>query len=100
MSVTIVPGINVVVAVGGTPVIAVPALPNGGLIVNPLTAADQGVSIAEPLYINPYTNPVLAGNGTTFALQPGQSWTVIPGQDTPTLANATTNGHRFSVIYW
>lgn len=100
MSVTIVPGTNASVVTGGTPVIAIPSLPNGGLIVNPLTAAEQGIVTAEPLYINPLTTPVLAGNGTTFALQPGQSWTVIPGQDTPTRVNATSNGHRFSVIYW
>jgi len=46
------------------------------------------------------TDAELEGNDTTFVLQPGQSWTGIPGQTTRTSVNAATSGHKFSAIYW
>jgi hypothetical protein len=99
--VTPVGAVNSFVVTGGTSVIAIPANPNGGFIVNPLTAADQGISPVEPLYIDPVGSAgVLHANGTIFALQPGQSWPVIPGQTTPTYVNATTSGHKFSGVSW
>ena len=103
-AVTVQPGTNSTVSVAGTAIEAVPVNPNGGIITNPLTAADQGLTgagaVAEPLYINPIGAAALAGNGSTFALAPGQSWIVIPGQTTPTSANAATAGHKFSVVFW
>lgn len=95
-----VPGVNFAVATGGSSVIAVNAGPNGGFIVNPFTNTDQGIAIAEPLYVNPVGPAGLAAYNTTFALQPGQSWALIAGQTTATYVNATTNGHRFSVVSW
>ena len=100
MAITPLPGLVTVVTTGGTPVTVVPAGPSGGLITNPLLASDQGIANAEPLYINIISNATLQGNVTTFALQPGQSWNVIPGQTTSTSANATTNGHAFTAVYW
>jgi hypothetical protein len=98
------PGTNSVVSTANTPVEAVPANPQGGgTITNPLSATDQGLGTnpAEPLYIDPTgQNPALAAYGTTFALAPGQTWNVIPGQMTRTMVNAATGGHRFSVIWW
>lgn len=88
------------VAVGGTPVIAVVGGPNGGIITNPYTEADQGISPTEALYINPVDGATLNGNGNTFSLQPGQSWEVIAGQTTNTSVNAATGGHKFSVVNW
>lgn len=95
-------GLNSVVSTGGVPVVAVPAGANGGVITNPYSNTDQGISPtdAEPLYVNPVGNASLQGNGTTFALYPGQSWTIIPGQTTSTTVNATSSGHKFSVVYW
>ena len=104
MAVTPVPGLNSAVAVGGTAVVAVGAIPagvGGGFITNPYTAADQGVANAEPIYIDPTgADPGLAANGTTFALWPGSRWNLIPGQATETKVNAASNGHKFSVVYW
>lgn len=98
MAVTPIPGVNSIIATGGTPVIAVAANPNGGFITNPYLATDQGIATAEVLYINPVTAAGVQANGTTFALQPGQSWTIIPGQTTPTSTNANTAGHKFTVV--
>jgi hypothetical protein len=102
MAATPVAGLTSVVTTGGSAVNAVPANVNGGLITNPATPGDQGISPtpAEPLYINAVGPAALIANGTTFALRPGESWTIIPGQTTPTSVNALTSGHRFSVIYW
>ena len=94
-------GLNTYIAVGGQGVIAIQTMPNGGYITNPLTATDQGISAIEPLYIDPVGSAaILQGNGTVFALQPGQTWSVIPGQITPTYANAATTGHKFSAVSW
>jgi hypothetical protein len=87
----------------GTPGIAVTAIaPNqsGGYIVNPSLAADQGLGAAEVLYVNQVTGAGLAANGTTIALQPGQSYTVIPATTTPvTVASASAN-HKFTAVQW
>jgi len=94
-------GISTYVAQGGVPVLVVPANINGGVITNPLTSVDQGITTAEPLYVDPTgVSPGVAGNGSTFALQPGQTWSVIPGQTTPTYVNAVTSSHRFSAVWW
>lgn len=101
--VTPLPGTNAIVAVGGTPVVAVPALPagiNGCTITNPYLASDQGIVTAEPLYVNPVDAAGTQANDNTFALQPGGSWSGIRGQITATSVNAATSGHKFSVVYW
>jgi len=100
MSVTPVPGLTSTVVTGGTPVTAVPANPNGGYITNPAAAADQGLGATEPLYIDPVTAAGIAANGTTFALAPGQTWQIIPGQTTPTSVNAASSGHLFTVVWY
>ena len=100
MSVTPVQGSPTVIATGGSPVVAVPANITGGTITNPLSYLDQRIGTAEVLYINPVGNAGLAGNGATFALQPGQTWNCIPGQTTQTTVNAATSGHAFSCVWW
>ncbi len=99
-AVTPVPGSSYQIVTGGVSQVVIPANINGGVITNPALATDQGIGTAEVLYINPYGNAATSANNTTFALQPGQSWTVIPGQTTATSANAATTGHKFSVVYW
>jgi hypothetical protein len=97
-------GVNSQIASAHTAVIAIGIGPNGGVITNPLLAADQGISVAEVLYVDPVGNcgggSLPAANHTVFALQPGQSWTVIPGQVTATYVNAATASHSFSVVSW
>src|SRR5215472_2078220 len=45
----------------------------GGVIANPLAAADQGLATAEPLYYD-FTGPAYSHTtGTTGVLQPGES---------------------------
>lgn len=101
MPVTPIPGQNTIVASGGTSVVAISNFPNGGYITNPLVATDQGISAVEPLYVDPVGSAtMLQANGTIFALQPGQTWTVIPGQTTPTYVNAASPGHKFTAVSW
>lgn len=88
------------VATGGTPVTVFPAGINGGFIQNPASATDQGLGATEPLYVNAVGAAGTAGNGTTFALAAGQTWTAIPGQTTVTSVNATSSGHKFAATYW
>lgn len=91
--VTPVPGTNSVVAAGGTAVQAAPANVNGGFITNPASAT-------ETLFVDPVGAAGLAASGTTFGLAPGQSWSLIPGQTTPTTVNAASDGHEFSVVVY
>ena len=93
-------GLNSAIVIGGTPVIAVDIGPNGGYITNPANPTDQGIGggNTESLYVDAVNAAQIGGFGTTFELQPGQTWTVIPGQTTPTSVNASTSGHRFSVV--
>lgn len=88
------------VAVGGTAVIAALAAPNGGFITNPVSPTDQGLADAETLYVDPVGAAGLEANGTTFALAPGQSWLLIPGQTTQTTVNSVSGGHKFSVVVY
>lgn len=98
--VTPVAGLASQIVTGGTAVIAVGPAPNGGFITNPASATDQGLGGTETLYVDPVGTALTSGHGTTFALAPGQSWSIIPGQTTNTSVNAATTGHRFSVIYF
>ena len=98
MAITPGPGLVSQITTGGTAVTAVPANANGGYIVNPLLATDQGIVTAEVLYVNPVTTATTSANGTTIALQPGQSFSLIPGSTLPVSVNAATTGHRFTVV--
>jgi len=104
MAVTPVPADVTIVATGGTPVNAIAANPagiGGGILANPIQPADQGLANAEPLYVDPTGNPAtLQGNGSTFRLESGQSWSAIPGQTTATSVNAQSSGHKFSGVKW
>ncbi len=93
MSVTPVPGLVSQVTTGGQSVIAIPAGPNGGLIMNPPNAP-------ETLYVNPVGAASISAGGSNFAIPPGGSWEVIPGQTTQTSVNSASNNHAFSSIYW
>jgi D-lyxose ketol-isomerase len=84
----------------GTPVTAIDVNQAGGYIVNPTLAADQGVATAEPLYVNQVAAATLKANGTTIALQPGQSYSVIPNTVTGVTVSAASPSHQFTAVQW
>jgi len=66
-----------VVTTGGTAVTAITGPVKGGYIVNPETAANQGIVAAEPLLVDPVGTASTSpgnGNGTASPLDPGQTW--------------------------
>lgn len=93
MSVTPVAGNATEVVTAGMAVDAALANPNGGFITNPSTA--PGI-----LYVDPVADAGTAEIGTTFAIFPGGSWPLIPGQTTPTSVNSLSNNHTFSVVVY
>jgi hypothetical protein len=101
MTVTPTAGLTSVVQVGSQAVRVANGGINGGLITNPLSATAQGLPSPEPLFVDP-VGPCTAtvAGGTIFALQPGDTWTMIPGQTTPTTVNAASSGHKFVVVIW
>jgi hypothetical protein len=100
-SVTPAPGTNAVTVAPAVPVQAAPPNINGGYIVNPLSAGDQGLATAETLYVDPVSPaPGLEANGTTVALLPGQSFDLIPGTTLPTTVVTPSGGHMFTVVIY
>lgn len=93
MSITPLPGEIEKVTTGGTAEEVFPTNILGGYIQNPFDA--QGV-----LYVDPVGDAGLEAVGTTFAIQPGQTWSAPPGQATATTVNAADSDHNFSSIYW
>ena len=87
-------------ATPGTPVTAIDVNQAGGYIVNPNIAVDQGLATVEPLYVNQVTGATLQANGTTIALQPGQSYSVIPYTTTPVTVSAASASHKFTAVQW
>ena len=94
--VTVVAAQTTIVPIAGVSVLVVLGGPLGGVIENPVAAADQGLAEAEPLYVNPLGPATLFGNGTTIRLDPGESWEMVPGQTNGTWVNAPSAGHEFS----
>ena len=84
----------------GTAVTAIDPNQAGGYIVNPATATDQGLATVEPLYVNQVASATLQANGTTIALQPGQSYSVIPNTITPVTVSAASPSHKFTAVEW
>lgn len=93
------------IVVGGQAVVAIIGPVSGGYIVNPESAADQGISAVEQLFVDPVASPTSAsgsGNGTASSLDAGQPWTLpcaIPDGVTVRV-NAATAGHKFTVVVW
>lgn len=98
--VTPIAGYSSVVPIGGSAVIAVQPNQAGCTITNPIDPADQGLVTAEPLYVDPVASCGLEANGTTFRLEPGQSFTGTPGSTKPVYVNAASDGHKFTVTSW
>lgn len=94
--VVLVRGANSQVLAGGQATVALFGPLQGGFIQNPQSAADQGVSVPEVLYVDVVQGATLGESATTIPLQPGQSYIVPPGITTNVSVNAATSGHRFS----
>lgn len=98
-------GTATIITTGGTAVIAITGPVKGGYVTNPEIAADQGISTAEPLYVDPVNPPgstAGSGSGTAQTLDPGQNWVLpcaIPAGVTVRV-NAATTGHKFTVVIW
>jgi hypothetical protein len=84
----------------GVPINAIAANQSGGYIVNPIAAADQGLAAAEVLYVNQVGPSNTQANGTTIALQPGQSYTVIPFTTSPVSVASLSPSHKFTSVQW
>lgn len=69
----------------------------GGVIINPLTAIDQGVLIAESLWVNLLGNAGLSAVNGTVEILPGQKFLVPPGAKV--WATAASAGHEFSAYF-
>ena len=87
------------VVTGGVSNIAMPNTANiyGGFIVNPSSAAGQGLPLPEALFVSIAGPADLAANNTTTVVFAGGTFTV-PGGVT-VWVNAESDGHRFSAMF-
>jgi hypothetical protein len=70
----------------------------GGRIVNPLSASDQGLDVAEPLFVD-FTGPAYSYvTGTTIELQPGEGIDIPANSLTGAWVCSATGGHKFTCI--
>jgi hypothetical protein len=70
----------------------------GGIIANPLSATDQGLSTAEVLFVD-FIGPAYSyETGTTTVLNPGDTINIPPGS--VAWVNAATGGHKFTVVIY
>jgi hypothetical protein len=86
------------IATGGLSVVAIYGGVQGGIIWNPSVSADQGLAVAELLYVDPAGPATLFENKTCVGLFPGQFYFVPPGTQTNVWVNAATSGHKFSCV--
>jgi D-lyxose ketol-isomerase len=52
------------------------------------------------LYVNQVGPADTQANGTTIALEPGQSYTVIPSTTTPVSVASNSPNHKFTAVQW
>ena len=73
----------------------------GGFIVNPRTAADQGIAVVEAIFVDVTGNPaVTRETATCVPVQPGGVFVIPAGLTTDVSVNALTSGHSFGgVVY-
>jgi len=83
------PGVPEIVAYG--PMI-------GGLIQNPPTPEDQGLTSIENLYVSLVDPASTIESGTTYLVPPGSFFTIPPGNIRNVYVNAPSGGHRFSGV--
>ena len=88
--------VTTTVVTGGTAVTIITGPLTGGYLVNPATAADQGIGSAENLYVDPINPATTTGNQTNSTLSPGQGYNFVPMQNSTVTVNAATSGHKFT----
>jgi hypothetical protein len=70
----------------------------GGVIINPLSAADQGLATAEPLFVD-FTGPAYSYvTGTTQELAPGESVNIPADCTTGAWVCAASGMHQFTCV--
>jgi hypothetical protein len=69
----------------------------GGLIANPLSAVDQGIGVAEPIFVSLIGAPGLQATVGVTQVAPGQTFVVPPGSNS--WVNAATGGHAFTAVF-
>jgi len=72
----------------------------GGFVVNPFSAADQGLQTAEPLFLDPTGPAALFETSTTIELSPGGTWSLPANFGGTLYINAATAGHQFSSVVY
>jgi hypothetical protein len=87
-------------ATAGQPVAAIDANQAGGYITNPINASDQGLGAAEPLYVDQVNPAKTSANGTTIALQPGQTYAIVPYTSTQVSVASASASHSFTAVQW
>jgi hypothetical protein len=72
----------------------------GGVITNPLTAEDQGLPVAESLFVD-FTGVAYSHvTATTFELAPGDSVEIPANNPSGAWVNSPSDNHRFSCIVY
>ena len=97
-------GIASQVIAGGTAVVVARGPLNGGFVINPPSAAAQGLALAENAYLDMVASPGgsdSTANGTTVVLAPGGRFD-LPGlaSGVQVMVNAFTSGHKLTVNVW
>ena len=70
----------------------------GGVIVNPLNASDQGLTTAEPLFVD-FTGPAYHyESSTTSKLEPGESIQIPANCTSGAWVTSASAGHQFTVV--
>lgn len=85
---------------GGASMNAIFGPVQGGFIVNPATAEDQGLPIVENIYVDLVGPAALVRTETTFPVPPGEKFTIPPGSTTNVSVNAESTGHLFAGVLW
>jgi hypothetical protein len=84
----------------GQPVAAIDINQAGGYITNPTNPGDQGLGESEVLYVNQVGPATLQANGTTIALQPGQTYSIIPYTQSQVSVASNSANHKFTAVQW
>ena len=89
------------IAAGGTAqqLCAANEVTHGLYVENPLTAAEQGISTAELLYVD-WINTAGTTSGTSVHLQPGDTLTLNAAPSGAVTVYAATTGHKFTAFIW
>ncbi len=86
------------VPIGGQSTIVARGPFRGGFLMNPQSSADQGLAVAENLFINLYGLAELGSIGETRILAPGETMSLPEGFQGTVNVNAASSGHKFSGV--